>query len=340
VSLMSSSDFLPKQLEAILGEGRPTGTGEINFCCPLCKDRRGSSDTKFHLYVNPTRFLHGIKGWFYCHRCHATGPISRLVSGESVGQTVQRWNDFVQELSGVKPKEKKQQQEVVLPRDYRPVVKCTEAYRYLRDRGLSDDTIRQYRLGFGTQNLRDVSASERRLYAGSGRIIFPDYSPDGEIVYWVARTYKGHAIKYKNPPNSNARDKLYNLVRASRCSAVVITEGVMSAIAAGDNAVATYGKDVTRTQVAMLVAAGFRRYYVALDGDAFKSKPGGRRHRTKRPPAVKLADALFRRGCETYIVQLPYWEDPDSVEDFRLFLTRARRYDVGLQAELLSELFS
>lgn len=291
------------KLTSILGDFRRTTTGEYNYCCPLCVRRVGSPDKKYHLYVNPTRYLYGIRGWYYCHRCKSKGPLHRLTKEESVtARSVTEWSKFIKRIRGEFKESDKPKIDVTLPKDYVEIIKETQAYEYLRNRSISDEQIAFYNIGFGTQDIRQLEPEDVPYYAGSGRIIFPDYDDDGTCVYWVARTYKGHKVKYKNPAQSNARDKIFNLVKASRYPTCVIAEGVISAIACGYNGVATYGKEVTQQQIDMLVSVGFDHYCVAHDGDA-------------RKESLVLADKLERRGCSVSLVYFRRNEDPASVSD-------------------------
>jgi hypothetical protein len=304
------------ELASKLGEFKRTGR-ELNFCCPFCVKRIGRPDTKFHLYVNPSKYLHGIRGWYFCQRCEARGPISRIIGNKQLDRTdVSKWKEFVAAFKAGAKAPKPKPQTVELPRDYMTMIEGCEAHEYLQRRGINDSQIADYNIGFGTEDLRDIEPKDRKHYAGSGRIVFPDYDTDGRIVYWVARTYVGHQIKYKNPASSNARDKVYNLARASNYSQVIITEGVISALASGDDAVAVYGKDVTNTQIKMLAAAGFDRYVVALDGDA-------------RSRAVDVADRLSRKGCSAWLVEFDKHEDPANVEDVRSRFDNALEFSVS-----------
>jgi DNA primase len=95
-------------------------------------------------------------------------------------------------------------------------------------------------------------------------------------------------------------------LRKKKFNSVVITEGTISAIRAGLNAVATYGKYVSPEQVEMLASlqtkadAGPISYIVALDGDALSY-------------SMKLARRLFARGLQTSVVMLPDGHDPASL---------------------------
>jgi DNA primase len=241
-----------------------------------------------------------------------------LLGKNSPGRAVpEDWTKFVQTLRGTRAADadKVKKPEITLPEDYVSIIKGTKAHGYLMERGISDEQIAFYQIGFGTQDLREVDSAERHKFAGSGRIIFPDFDSDGRCIYWVARTYMGHKIKYKNPARSNARDQVYNLAKASQFTACIIAEGVISAIACGYNGVATYGKEVTKEQVSMLVAAAFDHYIVAHDGDA-------------RRTSLTLAQRLMRRGCTVSLVEFARDQDPASVPDIRDRLDRALPYSL------------
>jgi len=291
------------KLISSLGNYRQTTTGEYNFCCPLCVRRVGQPDKNYHLYVNPTRYLYGIRGWFYCHRCKAKGPLHRLLNNsDTSNHAVSEWSSFVLKLRGAFKKEKEPKPSVSLPKDYVEMIQGTQAYEYLQKRAITDAQIEFYKIGFGVKDIRQLEKEDRPNYAGSGRIIFPDYDDDGDCVYWVARTYKGHKVKYKNPAKSNARDKIFNLSKASRYQTCVIAEGVISAIACGYNGIATYGKEVTQQQIDMLVSVSFDHYHIAHDGDA-------------RKESLHLAERLSCRGCDVSLVCFSRDEDPASVSN-------------------------
>lgn len=307
------------KLKSVLGDGKVVGDTELNFCCPFCLKRRGSVDNNYHLYVNPLVVRNNIKGWYYCHRCFSRGKISDIVNVDNILNYVQLSNydkvltnirNSVLEDSATKTSEN-----IVLPLDYTHCFNGTEAFEYLESRNISKETISKYNIGFGYKDLRTISSEERPKYAGNGRIIFPDYDNCGKLNYWVARTYKNHKCKYKNPPNSNSRDKIYNLSRAMRYDEVIITEGVISCISAGNNAVATYGKNVTQDQIIKLANCKFKKYYVSLDGDALKE-------------AIDVAKSLTARGCEVWVTLLPLDKDPASVTSFRKYVKESTRYTI------------
>lgn len=293
----------------------PSDGSNWRYNCPFCIKRKGTPDTKHHLYVDPTKFRHGIIGWFICFKCEACGPASRL---DQKGTTqsrhsVTQWEQFVKRLRTGGLFELTVASEVELPEDFTPIIHHTDAYNYLIGRGITDEQIARYRIGMGTANLKDIDASNRKHFIGYGRICFPDYDSEGNLTYWVARTYYNHKLRYKNPSGSDVADKIYNLAEASKHEDVIITEGVFSAIKSGYGAIATYGKNVTDQQLRILISFGWRRYYVALDGDAKKE-------------AIKLSEKLTSRGCDVYVVQFKDFEDPDSVVSMKQRVENALQF--------------
>jgi DNA primase len=290
----------------VLGDFKTTGKGELRFNCPFCQARVGKTDTKHRLYINPSLHIHGVVGWYHCMRCKARGPVKRLLAGcgfEDQRYSASKWAEFVKQLKGFGSFAPRQTIQVELPNDYMEVIEGTRAHRYLIDRGLDNKVIEHYRIGYGTEDLSGMSKEERKHFAGEGRVIVPDFDDEGNCIYWVARTYRKHRLRYKNPDQSHSSGQVFHLAAAMAYTEVVITEGVFSAMAVGDDAIGTYGKNVTNIQIAMLVRAGFDKYIVALDGDA-------------RKDAVVLAQALHERRCSVKMVEFEHDEDPDSCQDF------------------------
>jgi hypothetical protein len=178
-------------------------------------------------------------------------------------------------------------------------------------RGMSASQVERYRLRVGT--------------GGWGERIFIPTLWGGKVTFWVARDYSGETdIKYLNPTDRSRRYHVFNLEQAQEYQDVVITEGVFSAIAAGPNAIATFGKYVTVDQLIQLEQAKFRTYYVALDGDA-------------RPQSSYVARWLRSHGCDVRLVILPPTEDPDSVDDFPARMLDAKEYSFRSEVEFLLE---
>jgi len=284
-----------------LGQYKFNNYNEYAFCCPFCVKVIGRKDNNFHLYVNINNKL------YFCHRCGSKGPVKRIVGSnlESSNVKVSDWKNIKEIIKYGRKENNSSNFEVELPRDYMEIIRGSKAHNYLLDRGITDEEIALYKIGFGTENLEDIKYEERRYYAGSGRIIFPDYDENNILKYWVARTYVGHRNKYRNPIGAKSNNQLYGLAIARNYDTVVIVEGVISAIRGGKNCVATYGKNVTQQQILRLTESRFKAYVVALDADA-------------KQESLALATRLSSLGCRNVRV-VKYNsldDDPASVPDF------------------------
>ncbi len=289
-----------EHLRERLGVPLFTSSDEVRFNCfrPDC-GMSGTRDSKYHLYVNST------KGKWFCQRCQRGGSLDYLFSRlglQSPENSLGLWEKLVHQFLFGDPEKVATQVQATEPLDYHPVFGGTKAHQYLSARGISDTKNAHYSTGFGTARLNDYPKEERDKYAGKNRIIFPDYNEDGSICYWVARTYGKHHAKYKNAkvPRERQVFNLGRIIRNGHLNRIVICEGPISAICAGYDAVATYGKYVTGEQVSRLVKAGAEEYVVAFDGDALLE-------------AVSLATRLQRRGLKTKFVKFGLQDDPASV---------------------------
>lgn len=314
-------------LRSKLGDPIEGSGDEVRFNC--FRMHNGKPDQKRHLYVNVV-----TKRWV-CFRCQSSngkyvgGDIQSLFRAigiptdlpvESIERTT--FDTIIAQLvPGPLPLTRKAVA-LTYPCETRPLVPGTAAWQYLTGdkqcplfylgsqavygRGMSQEQILPYQLSWGT-------------YAGADRIFVPTYSPDtGAMIYWTARAFRGlnDAMRYVNPSHEEATGGfIFNLDRARRSDTVVICEGVFSAIAAGPNAVALFGKVLTRNQLPLLFEVPFTNYVVALDGDA-------------RVEAISVSRLIAFRGCRTYMVELPSGTDPASVGCWCTYLSCARQVNL------------
>lgn len=232
-----------------------TGTdAEWRICCPFCKKLGHGEDTKFHVYVNTQKKV------FLCHRCGSKGSITRLIGKSSDEQQITSdwYQKFVdppdaheEEVVGVQPIP------VKFPTGAVDINPGSLAERYLLSRGISQYAI--YRYG-----IKDWPKRQR--------VIVPTYR-NGVAEFYVARTYINETPKYLNPfykteGGSMRRNCVFGYDQSQHSSQIVICEGVFSALAVGINAIATFGKLVTRNQIDLICSMGADEYVVAFDADA------------------------------------------------------------------------
>lgn len=317
---------IAEQLSAHLGNTFQAPGAEIRFNCPQC-DRAGKTpDTKGHLYINTRKEV------YFCQRCEWKGSVKWLFQhlGIRTTPTVQSWADTIRRLRLITGEDYREAydpaEEIEYPCGTIEPELGYRAYTYLtasKDREVN---------GLACRGLHPTVIDEYRIRIGASgtfweqRIFVPTWWDD-LLTFWVARDLTGtHPVKYLNPYGRSRRYHVFNLDKALQYRDVVITEGVFSAIAAGPNAVASFGKYVTAEQLIQLAEAGFETYYVALDGDA-------------KPQALYVASWLKRRGKHVKIVALPAWGDPDSVEDFPQRLREAPTFGFRTRLEFTMNRF-
>lgn len=238
------------------------------YKCPFCVTKIGEADSKGKLYVN------FVKSKFHCFKCSESGELSKLyallglsIDNSPVSVFTQKIDEFFHPVS--------QHEDIIeydINLDFEHFVPIdpsedTLAMRYLRERGISDLDVELYSMYWG-----------KGPYAG--RIIIPILE-DGEPVYFVARTYTDRTPRYRNP--KIPKPFVFNLDAAKNYKHVILTEGVISSIVTGPDAVAILGKEILPEQVDKILACNFEEITVALDPDATKY-------------ADKIADLFYNTG--------------------------------------------
>ncbi len=206
------------------------------------------------------------------------------------------------------------------------------AYRYLKGRALSDETMQKFGLGYagkGGSGLYDTlkaqgysdevlhesgifSFSERGVYDKFwNRVIFPYMDKNGKVIAFGARlmTPSEKYPKYLNSPETKVFIKgknLYgmHLARHSHEKYMLLCEGYMDTIAlhqAGfDNAVGSMGTALTPAQ-AKLISDYVKEVVITYDQDA-----AGRNAILRAIPILKEA------GIITRVVDMKPYKDPDE----------------------------
>lgn len=212
-------------------------------------------------------------------------------------------------------------------------------------RGLSQDTIGQFRLGvaparwdFVLNSLRTLGFSEDEVIdAGlavrneSGRIydrfrnrlMFPINDERGRVVGFGGRALDpDESAKYINSPQTSLFDKsrlLYGLDRARSAiradSTAVIVEGYMDVIQAHqagyNNVVAQMGTAMTETQIRRIAPRYANQIVLALDSDAAGQSAMRRSLEVARQTLAE--DYAGKLSVDIRILQMPPGQDPDDV---------------------------
>jgi len=191
------------------------------------------------------------------------------------------------------------------------------AYNYLKERGLNDNTIEKFGLGYAPSSNEQINflnqaklpinealelgvfaKGENGVYARLiERITFPIYSTNNKIIAFGGRTISGHNAKYVNYTNTKIFNKsktFYGLnfarEKVLRKKEIIIVEGYMDVImlhqAGYSNAVATLGTALTSEHLPILNRLN-SKVIVAYDGDSAGINA-----------AIKASTLLAQKGFE------------------------------------------
>ena len=212
-----------------------------------------------------------------------------------------------------------------------------QGLHYLRGRGLTDDTIRRFRLGFAPAGnaLRKAMVSneipeEMLLSAGlirrpddgretydffRERVIFPIRDGRGRPIAFGGRTTGKGEPKYLNSPDTPLFDKrrtLFGIDTARRAAhdsgRVIVTEGYLDVIVLAQSGlsetVAPLGTSLTENHISQLWKLTDEPV-LCFDGDKAGLRAAGRAAERALPLLVPEKSLRF--------VRLPSGEDPDSL---------------------------
>lgn len=296
--------FGKNYIEAGFNSDKP----HVRYNCPFCLKKRGKSDDDGKLYVN-------IKnGKFFCFKCGAKGKLSRRieVSQSSV------YSKLIDLYNSSYDYEDEAEESNMF---YVPNIKIednTVAFNYLKNRGIDRDLINHYNMRLGTG--REF-----------GRIVVPNelYGVNEDFTdMFSARSYLGYEPKYLNPDGCKKSNSVFNIKNIREGGVIKIVEGVITAICAGENAVATYGSSPSKDQLEKIVEKNPIETYCVLDMDAYKKNEG-------------LADKLvsMKISGKVYIVYMPYGIDAADMGEkkFNEYLMKNRvLYEKGNYRKIIS----
>lgn len=240
-------------------------------------------------------------------------------------------------------------------------------YQYFKSRGLEDETIKKYRLGWAprsrhalTDAAREAGYKEEYLletglcarYEDSGkvadrfydRVIFPIHSVSGRVIAFGGRTLltDKSVAKYVNSKESEIYVKsrsLYGIYYAktemSRQDKCYLVEGYLDVLSMHQlgitNVVASSGTSLTVEQI-RLIKKFTENVTIMYDGDGAGIKA-----------ALRGIDMVLKEGMNVKIVLIPDGDDPDSysrkhtLEEVQSFIAASERDFIGFKTDLLLE---
>ncbi len=319
--------------------------------------RRGRESTglcPFHNEKSPSFTVNDQKGFYHCFGCGAHGSVIDFVmntQGLTFPETIEQ---LAQEVGMEVPKPSREQVErdkkrVGLSEVMDTVAKWyaaqlkgqagRAAYDYTKGRGLTDETISRFDLGYApaqrtalkdAMQARDIGEDQLVetgmliVPEGGGesydrfrnRLMFPITDRQGRVIAFGGRALdKDAKAKYLNSPETSLFHKgatLYNWANARAASydtgQVMVVEGYMDVIAlaqAGINyAVAPLGTALTEEQIAHLWHMADEPI-LSFDGDNAGIRAAGR--------ALDRALPMLKPGKSLRFILMPEGDDPDSL---------------------------
>ena len=242
-------------LDTTLGVGSSLKGNEQQHHCPFCHHH------KKKLQVNLD-----TQQW-HCWVCNSKGrSISSLLRKLNVDK---RDLDRLHKIYGDEPAYSPTEEYVIklqLPKEFKqlyfkpsglfnPIY--NKAVHYLTQRGITDLEIVKYNIGY----------CEDGLY--SGRIIIPSYDENGELNYFIARSfYEDEKMKYKNPPVN--RDVIVFENQINWNEPITLVEGAFDAFSVKRNVIPLLGKFLLSKLKNKIFEKGVKEITIMLDSDAIE----------------------------------------------------------------------
>jgi len=276
-----------KILYETLGNYKEAGP-ELLFKCPSCNHH------KRKLSINLD------KGAFKCWVCDYRGRnIRRLIRKYGSYNQLKKWDEisdrpdierfadlFMERL----PEEDKTKVEI--PPEFLSLatknIPATgrQAHKYLCSRGVTAADMVRWKIGY-------CFSGEYRH-----RVIVPSFDDDGDVSYFIARSYNGDSYKYKNPRAS--KNIVFNELFIDWNEDLTIVEGVFDAVIAG-NATPILGSTLhSNSRLIQKIVYNDTPVYIALDPDAAAKER-------------KIIKTLLKYDIELYKIDVSGYEDVGSM---------------------------
>ncbi len=228
------------------------------FACPYC----GHHKNKFSVNVD--------KNVYKCWICDARGKnLFRVIKKFGNAKQQERWKELTgnyEDLNKInflfQEEEVEEKKEIILsmPEGFKTLTKpsnsrsCKMALRYLSDRGITHTDILRWKIGYcDSGRFRD-------------RIIIPSFNADGNLNYYIARSYTENYKRYLNP--SVSRDIVFNELYVDFDKEVTIVEGAFDAVKV-INAVPFLGSKIReKSRLFKKIVQNNTPVLLALDPDA------------------------------------------------------------------------
>jgi DNA primase len=255
------------------------------FKCPFCNHHK------------PKMSINVEKNVYKCWICDSRGKdVWRIVRKFGDTTDKRKWKSFSGDVDlndslydsifGIDVEEK---QTIDLPEEFislankKQSISSKRPMRYLADRGVTKKDLIRWKIGY-------CSRGEYK-----NRIIIPSFDKDGDVNYFVSRSYSGDWMKYKNPDAS--KDVVFNELNIDWKDKIFLVEGVFDAIKAGTDTVPLLGSTLNEnSKLFQKIVENDTAIYLALDPDAEKK-------------SMHIIKSLLQHGIEIHKIDIGDEED-------------------------------
>jgi hypothetical protein len=264
-------------LSKYLGDYIPKKDDNYAFQCPFCNHHKKKLevDLQSGLWSCWVCRTSGIKISNLLKKVHAnTFDINHFLSSENYGKKVLNYS------SG---------SHLSLPDNYIKLEDCGKSIftdrlkNYLYGRGLNDDDIIKYKVGYLDGNSINT-------------VVVPSYDKDFNLNFYVKKNIV--TGRYNNPDFSKNQIIFESFV--SWQNDVVLTEGVFDAMAIKRNVIPLLGKTLNPKLKSMIIESPSQNFYIALDGGEIKD-------------ILKIAKFIMSCGKNAYYINIPVGDDASSL---------------------------
>lgn len=337
----------------------------------------------FHNEKTPSFSVNSVRNFCHCFSCKKGGsPVNFIMEKEGLSyhdallHLAAKYNIKVEEkeLTDDERRQLNERESLLVANEW-AVSQMEKALRdseegrtvglqYLYQRGVTDEAIRKFRLGYNLdsghaisdaaklagmdqKSLADVGVlGESQKIPGTfydrfrGRVIFPVLNPSGKVVAIGGRDLKGSMAKYINSPESpiyKKSNELYGIYQAKNEIAkqdnCFLVEGYMDVIgmwqSGMENVVASSGTALTDGQIAM-IHRFTNNITLIYDGDDAGIKA-----------SLRGIDMLLAHKMNVKVLLLPDGHDPDSFarantpENFRKYVEKNATDIIRFKAQVL-----
>ena len=250
---------------------------EYLYKCPKCGHHKRKLSVNFD------------KNVFKCWICDYSGKnIFYLVRSHGSHADKQDWKKVSNIIDFSEQEKEIQKIEVELPKEFITLTGkhisplSIPARKYLADRGITEEQIVWWKMGYCPDG----------KYAN--RIVVPSFDMDGELTYFISRSYDNNWIKYLNPPAE--KDFIFNELYLDWNKDITIVEGVFDAVAVG-NAIPLLGSTIKEdSYIFQTIVEKCDTLYFALDADAAAKED-------------KIINLFMSYGIECYKIDTTGFDD-------------------------------